>query len=95
MLALLKKIEIFICLKLIFQIFWCADVKNDFFKIKKILFWYISKWKTLWKATATTLSNVLMCMFKRIGDVVEVFFWHCQKLQLWIEKLMFMFNKIK
>jgi len=38
MLALLKKIEIFICFKLVFQIFWCADVKNDFFKIKKYYF---------------------------------------------------------
>jgi hypothetical protein len=57
----LSKIWICFCLKLffyVFGLFWYVDIKNNFFKKNnKILFWCISKWKTLWKATTTTLPN--------------------------------------
>jgi len=35
--------------------------QNDFLKIKNILFWYISEWKALWKATAfLSLVDVIL-----------------------------------
>ena len=50
--VLLKKFKFFLSFSLlqiifyfIFRSFWCADIKNDFLKIKKILFWYISSEK--------------------------------------------------
>jgi hypothetical protein len=40
-----------------FWCFWYVDVKINFKKWKKILFWCISKRKIFWKATSITLPN--------------------------------------
>jgi hypothetical protein len=42
----------------VFELFWCAnDVKNDFFFLKKMLFWCIYERKSLWNATFIILLN--------------------------------------
>jgi len=42
-----------------FWLFWIVDVKNKIF-FKKILFWWILKWKIFWKITATTILNIIL-----------------------------------
>ena len=58
-----KKFNLIFFQKIIFLYFLDRfDVlisKIIFKKIKKTSFWYISAWKVIWKATATTLPNTL------------------------------------
>jgi hypothetical protein len=48
----------------VFKLFWCADFKNNFFK--KNYFDTFYKWKTLYKATATTLSGISGLTLKKL-----------------------------
>jgi hypothetical protein len=41
-----QKNQFFVC----FGSFWCADLKNNFLKMKKTLFWCISAWKNTLKS---------------------------------------------
>lgn len=58
---LLKTFEFCFSFKLFFLVFLdCFDVlmsKINFLKNKKTWFWCISKWRTFWKTTSTTLPN--------------------------------------
>jgi len=47
----------------IFRSFWCADVKNNFFKIKNIILIYFWTKITL-KNNVTTCSTTLLIVFK-------------------------------
>jgi hypothetical protein len=76
----------FLCFKLIFfwffQIILIRRCQKWFFKNKKTLFWCISEWKTLWKATTTTLPNTLKSFGKAYyPEINAIFFLHfCYKL---------------
>jgi hypothetical protein len=60
----LKNIILFFCFKLIFydifRLFLMIFVKNNFFKIKKIIFNIFPTKKTLWKVIDTILLNILV-----------------------------------
>jgi hypothetical protein len=69
-----KKLNIFFFkLSFFFISFWSAYVKNNFLKIKNILFCYISDRKTLWKATAITLHPLNKYLFRerKYNNILE------------------------